>query len=99
MSSRSYDTFMLSEEPKLFGIPIVSGLPCIGLTIIGLVIGLAFQLFLVGGALSFLLHQKFGGQGIRFFFSMIYWMLPSKITRIAFGLRRSPDSAHRIYLK
>lgn len=96
---RSYDTFMLSDEPKIFGIPIVSGLPCIGLTVIGLLIGFGFQCFVVGAVISLLLHTKFGGQGIRFFLSVIYWILPRKFTRTCFGLRRSPDSANRIYLK
>ncbi|ALA26633.1 type IV conjugative transfer system protein TraL [Piscirickettsia salmonis] len=95
--SRSYETFILSDEPKLFGIPIVSGLPCIALTIIGLLSGYGFQLFVVGAITSLLLHVKFGADGIRFFLSIIYWFLPSKLTRVFFW--RSPDSAHRLYLK
>ena len=95
--SRSYETFLLSDEPKLFGIPIVSGFPCISLTITGLIIGYTFQFFLVGSVISFLMHVKFGGQSIRFFYSIVYWFLPRKTTR--WLLRRSPDSAHRIYLK
>ncbi|ALB24371.1 conjugal transfer pilus assembly protein TraL (plasmid) [Piscirickettsia salmonis] len=95
--SRSYETFILSDEPKLFGIPIVSGLPCIALTIVGLLAGYTFQLFFIGAIASLLLHVKFGADGIRFFLSVIYWFLPSKFTRIFFW--HSPNSAYRLYLK
>lgn len=96
---RSYETFMLSDEPKIFGIPIVSGLPCIALTVMGLVSGYTFQFFVVGAIISFILHVKFGGQGIRLLLSIVYWTLPNKMTKSLFGLRRSPDSSHRVYLK
>ncbi|MCF6768422.1 type IV conjugative transfer system protein TraL [Thiotrichales bacterium 19S11-10] len=96
---KSYETFMLSEEPKIAGIPIVSGLPCISLTVIGLILNCGFQLFVIGGFLSFILHVKFSGDGIRFFYSIIYWMLPNYITKYLFGLRRSPNSAYRVYLR
>ena len=95
--SRSYKTFMLSDEPKLFGIPIISGLPCIALTIVGLMTNYTFQLFVVGVALSFAMHFTFSGKGIRIFFSVVYWKFPKKSTSLL--LRRSPDSSKRIYLK
>ncbi|MCF6808565.1 type IV conjugative transfer system protein TraL [Thiotrichales bacterium 19S9-12] len=94
---REYHTFMLSDEPKLFGIPIVTGLPCIGLTVIGLLTGLGISLFLFGAVISLIFHLKFGGEGIRFFYSFIYWMLPNQITKLI--LRKSPNSANRVYLR
>ena len=95
---RSYETFMLSDEPKLFGIPIVSAIPCIALTVIGMFMGLIYQGFVVGAIISFALHVKFGGQGIRIFLSIVYWVLPRKVS-MAFGLIRFPDSSQRIFLK
>lgn len=97
--ARTYDTFMLTDEPKLCGIPIVTALPCMGLTLVGLLVGYGFQFFAFGAAVSLVLHFKFNAQGIRFFLSMVYWMLPSVVSRAFFGLRRSPDSAKRIYLQ
>jgi len=99
MQERRYQTFMLSDEPKVFGIPIVSGFPCIALTIIGLVIGYTFQAFVIGALISVVLHYKFSGYGIRFFLSVVYWRLPGEITKTTFGLRRSPASRKRFYLR
>lgn len=96
---RQYDTFRLSDEPKLFGIPVVTGLPCMTLTVVGLLTGYGYQFFLVGALLSFALHHFFGGYGIRFFFSMVYWYLPHVLTRHVFRLVRSPNSGHRVYLR
>lgn len=96
--SRNYDTFMLSDEPKIFGIPIVSGLPCVAFTLIGMPFGFIYQGFVLGAIISIALHLKFNGQGIRFFLSIVYWMLPKQVS-MAFGLRRFPDSANRTYLK
>lgn len=42
--ARNYQTFMLSDEPKIAGIPVTTGLPIFLLTGIGLLTGLAYQL-------------------------------------------------------
>jgi conjugal transfer pilus assembly protein TraL len=34
--ARNYQTFMLSDEPKIAGIPLTTGLPIFVLTIVGL---------------------------------------------------------------
>jgi len=96
--SRSYNTFMLSDEPKICGIPIITALPCAALTVLGLFIGMLYQGMVVGAILSLVMHFKFGGQGIRTFLSIAYWSLPRSVT-VFFGLRRFPDSANRIFLR
>lgn len=95
--ARNYHTFMLSDEPKLFGVPVTTGLPVFCLTGIGLVVGMATQLFLIGAALSALMHFKFGGVPIRGLFSIVYWSLPKRLTCVLF--RSLPDSAHRLYIR
>ena len=94
---RDYHTFMLSDEPKLFGVPITTGLPVFCLTGIGLVIGMATQLFLIGAALSTLMHVKFGDLPIRGLFAIVYWSLPRRFTKALF--KSLPNSAHRLYLR
>ena len=95
--SRNYYTFMLAEEPKIAGIPLVTGLPVFSLTAIGLITGMSYQLFLIGSALSVLLHLKFGRQPIRVLFAFAYWSLPRVLT--AWFFRAWPDSANRIYIR
>ncbi len=95
--ARNYHTFMLSDEPKIFGVPVTTGLPVFCLTGIGLLIGMATPLFLIGAALSALMHFKFGGLPIRGLFAIVYWALPKKLTHVLF--RFMPDSAHRIYVR
>ena len=63
--ARNYQTFMLSDEPKIAGIPMTTGLPIFLLTIVGLLVGYVYQLFLIGAMLSVLMHYKFGGLPIR----------------------------------
>jgi len=94
---KSYKTFELSEEPKLIGIPITTGLPVIILTVIGLFVGLALHLFILGASLSFIMHVKFGGLPIRQFWGVLYWNLPRKLTIALFS--KSPDSANRLYIR
>lgn len=94
---RNYQTFLLSEEPKFFGIPILTGVPTFLLTAIGLVTGYSMQLFVLGMGISVFMHVKFGGLPIRQFWGMVYWFLPKKITFALF--RRSPDSANRLYIR
>ncbi len=95
--ARDYHTFMLSDEPKIAGIPVTTGLPVFFLTGIGLLAGTAFQLFLIGAGLSCLMHFKFGGLPIRTLLSMVYWSLPRAFTAVLF--RALPDSANRLYIR
>ena len=95
--ARDYHTFMLSDEPKIAGIPVTTGLPVFLLTGIGLITGMTFQLFLIGAVMSCVMHFKFGGLPIRVLFSIIYWSLPSALTA---GLFRAwPRSANRLYIR
>lgn len=94
---RNYKTFMLSDEPKIAGIPVTTGLPVFLLTGIGLLTGLAFQLFLIGSALSFGMYYQFGGLPLRIILSMIYWSLPKVMTKPLF--RAFPNSADRQYIR
>lgn len=95
--ARDYHTFMLSDEPKIAGIPITTGLPVFLLTGIGLVTGMATQLFMIGAALSGVMHFKFGGLPIRSLLAIVYWSLPRTWTVALF--RALPDSANRIYIR
>lgn len=94
--SHNYTTFMLSEEPRIAGIPLTTGLPVYLLTGIGLLIGYAPQLFVIGAALSLIMHFKFGGLPLRILLGIIYWSLPHAMTHLIF--RTFPKSAHRIYV-
>lgn len=95
--ARDYKTFMLSDEPKIAGIPVTTGLPVFLLTAIGLVTGVAFQLFLIGSVLSVVMHVKFGGLPIRLLLSVIYWSLPRTLTSVMF--QGFPNSAHRLFIR
>lgn len=95
--NRSYQTFMLSDEPKIAGIPITTGLPIFLLTTIGLLTGYAYQLFVIGAALSVGMHFFFGGLTLRALIAVVYWSLPSKLT--CFLFRAFPDSANRLYIR
>lgn len=92
-----YQTFMLSDEPKIAGIPVTTGIPVFLLTTLGLVTGYATELFLIGAVLSLFMHFKFGGLPIRILFSMVYWAFPRKMTIMLF--RAFPSSANRIYIR
>ncbi|CZK51124.1 putative conjugative transfer protein TraL [Legionella pneumophila] len=87
---------MLSEEPRIAGIPLTTGLPVYLLTGIGLLIGYAPQLFVIGAVLSLIMHVQFGGLPLRVLLGIIYWFLPHAITTLIF--RSFPNSAHRIYV-
>lgn len=95
--ARSYQTFMLSDEPKIAGIPITTGLPIFLLTGIGLLTGLAYQLFMIGAVLSVTMHVKYGGLSLRSLFAIVYWSLPHGLTSLLF--RALPDSANRLYIR
>lgn len=94
---KNYTTFLLSEEPKILGIPITTGIPLLGLTLIGVVIGHALPFFVLGGGLSVLMHVFFGGLPIRQFWALLYWSLPATLTYPLF--RRSPPSYYRLYIR
>lgn len=94
---KSYKTLSLSDEPKLFGIPIVTGIPLIVLTGLGVLFGYGFQGLIVGGALSWVMQSQFGGVPIKQFFAILYWYLPREMTSVLF--KASPDSAHRFYIR
>lgn len=95
--ARNYQTFVLSDEPKIAGIPITTGLPVFLLTAIGLVMGYATTLFIIGTSLSLAMHWKFGGLPIRLLLAIVYWTLPCELTKVLFSA--FPDSAHRIYIR
>lgn len=95
--SHDYQTFMLSDEPKIAGIPVTTGIPVFLLTTIGLLTGYATELFLIGAALSSFMYFKFGGLPIRILLSMVYWAFPRKMTALLF--RAFPNSANRIYIR
>ncbi|HHI9989714.1 TPA: type IV conjugative transfer system protein TraL [Legionella pneumophila] len=95
--ARDYKTFKLSDEPKIAGIPVTTGLPLFLLTGIGLITGLSYQLFLIGAAMSVAMHLKFGGLPIRILLSIVYWSLPHRITSLLFP--GFPDSANRLYIR
>ena len=95
--ARDYQTFMLSDEPKIAGIPITTGLPVFLLTAVGLITGFATTLFIIGAVLSLAMHLKFGGLPIRLLLAIVYWTLPRALTQVLFG--SFPDSAHRIYIR
>ena len=86
--ARDYKTFQLSDEPKIAGIPVTTGLPVFLLTGIGL---------LIGAVLSVTMHYKFGGLPIRRLLAIVYWSLPRSTTNLLF--RAFPDSAHRLYVR
>lgn len=94
--SHNYATFMLAEEPRIAGIPLTTGLPVYLLTGVGLLIGYGPQLFVIGAALSFIMHVKFGGLPLRVLLGIMYWSLPHAMTRIIF--RTFPNSAYRIFV-
>jgi len=94
---KNYRTFMLTDEPKIFGIQITSGLPVFLLTAIGLLTGYAPQLFMLGAVLGFIMNWYFGGLPIKYFYSIIYWYLPKKLTWLMF--KGSPDSSNRLYMR
>jgi len=94
--SHNYATFMLSEEPRIAGIPLTTGIPVYVSTGIGLLIGYAPQLFLIGAVLSLIMHFKFGGLPLRVLLGIMYWSLPYAMTNALF--RAFPDSANRIYV-
>lgn len=95
--ARDYKTFKLSDEPKIAGIPISTGLPLFLLTGIGLFTGLAYPLFMIGMAMSVTMHLKFGGLPIRTLLSIVYWSLPYGLTSLLFpGFL---DSANRLYIR
>ncbi|HBI22321.1 MAG TPA: type IV conjugative transfer system protein TraL, partial [Legionella sp.] len=58
---------------------------------------LSYQLFMIGAALSALMHYKFGGLPIRTLLSIVYWALPHGLTSLLF--REFPDSANRLYIR
>ena len=95
--ARNYQTFMLSDEPKIAGIPITTGLPIFLLTTLGLLTGLVTTLFMIGAVLSITMHVKFGGLPIRLLLAIVYWTLPRGFTQALF--RAFPDSAHRLYIR
>lgn len=97
MTNRSYQTFLLSDEPKILGVPITTGIPMLVLGGIGFLVGYLFQMFACGALLSFVMHRQFGGLPIRFFWATIYWSLPREMTVILF--RAFPDSATRQYIR
>lgn len=92
---RDYKTFKLADEPKLFGISILAAIPVMVLSIAGLLLGKAIPLMAVGLGFGVFMQLKFGLRGLRYFYSILYWSLPSVITR-AF-LPNSPDSSIREY--
>ncbi len=87
---------MLAEEPRIAGIPLTTGLPVYFFTGIGLLIGYAPQMFVIGAALSAIMYFKFGGLPLRILLGIIYWSLPHAMTHMVF--RTFPNSAHRIYV-
>lgn len=92
---KSYRTFRLSEEPRLFGVPIVTATPCVLLTLAGLITGCAPTMFLIGGSISLIIHLTLGKSPFKKLIGIVYWYLPHFITR---GLLRNvPDSAFRKY--
>ena len=97
MMNRNYKTFILSDEPKIAGIPIATGLPVFSLTILGMLVGHVPELFMIGAVMSFFMHHKFGGLVMRTLLLMIHWSLPKGLTGLIF--RAFPDSAHRIYVR
>lgn len=92
-----YKTFMLSDEPKIAGIPIVTGIPVFFLTTIGLLIGYGPVLFVIGASLSIFMHFKFGALSLRLIFAICYWSFPPTMTQFIF--RAFPNSAHRRYVR
>lgn len=94
---KDYQTFVLSDEPKLIGIPITTGIPVLLLTTIGLLTGHALPLFIAGAISSLLMHYQFGGLPIRQFWGVIYWSLPRFLT--VFLFQKSPNSANRLYIR
>lgn len=92
---KSYRTFRLSEEPRLFGVPVVTAAPCVFLTLIGLITGCAPTMFLIGGSISLMLHLTLGKSPFRKLIGIAYWYLPYFVTSIL--LRSAPDSALRKY--
>lgn len=95
--SRDYKTFLLSDEPKIAGFPITTGLPLFALTGFGVLIGNASVFFMIGLALSGLMFYQFGGLSLRVFLSIAYWSLPKVITQLFFP--SFPDSSNRLYIR
>ena len=93
---KKYKTFMLSEEPKLFGIAMTTAIPVFLFTAIGLITGYATQCFALGSLISLVMHFSFGGLPIKFFYAILYWHLPKSVTGQIFS--GSPDSANRVYV-
>lgn len=94
--NRDYRTFMLSDEPKIAGIPVTTGLPVFILTGFGFFIGYVYQLFVIGAVLSAAMHYIYGGLPIRILLAMAYWSLPKSLTGLIF--RAFPDSSIRQYI-
>lgn len=97
MMNRNYRTFLLSDEPKIAGIPIATGLPVFSLTVLGMLVGHVPELFMIGAVMSFFMHHKFGGLVMRTLLLMIYWSLPQGLTGLLF--RAFPNSANRVYVR
>lgn len=94
---RDYKTFMLSSEPKIAGIPVMTGLPLLVLTLMGFITGHIASLFVLGTVLSLIIHFQFGGLSFRKLLALLYWSFPYFLT--CFLFREFPDSSHRIYLR
>ncbi len=94
---KSYKTFILSDEPRWFGIPVISALPVLSLTVFGLLINKTWPLFIIGFIISLIVHFTCASQGIKYFLSLMYWHLPNSISSIIFN--KFPQACNRIYMK
>jgi conjugal transfer pilus assembly protein TraL len=92
---RDYTTFKLADEPKLLGVSVLSSIPAILFTLLGLFFGQALPMLVIGCLIGVFMHLKFAIKGLRYFYSVLYWSLPGWITRII--LPNSPDSSVRVY--
>jgi conjugal transfer pilus assembly protein TraL len=92
---KSYKTFRLSEEPRVFGVPIVTAVPVVLLTLAGLISGNAPTFFMIGGSISLLIHVTMGKSPFKKLLGYVYWYLPHFITKLF--MKNLPDSAFRKY--
>lgn len=94
---KDYKTILLSNEPKIFGFPLLTVLPIVLLTLIGLLFQEAYKGMMIGFAISASIHFMGGDKSFRVLLSLIYHHSPKELNNLLFiGW---PDSANKLYMR
>lgn len=96
--SKDYHTVILTAEPRIFGLPLLTVLPLVVLVLIGLAFSNnVFNWMVAGFIASGAVHFTHGDKAFRVIVGIIYSHCPREVTQVLF--RRWPDPAHRLFLK